>query len=491
MDSKYNKFKEGLGSEKKAVPPELAWENMQEGVYEKMHNLKRATRTRRRLFIGTITGIIMLLLIKFVCTPGDFRNTADFQAGYSEKQPVAAPQSQLGDPSNKIEKASIPLDGDAEDKFDGIREYETINEKGTNKQFDLQNNSDLADSTATNSGNKTLAINNRQSPQALPGKDIVLGSHSIAESADEPDNVATPNNKNSITGLGESIERNDDGTKKNSNYLPSIPLVSLIQNEIVYKPQIADAPDLYFPISSEAIKSKKGDSPQNRISLMGGVTHWSMGFGTFKPERDDFERTVTSVGSSLSYIHRFSNNLELLVGIQYTKLESRFDYMTEIDNYTVILKDTLIQVQSNFITGKQSFVRGDVEVPVNAQRIIRHYNTVQLVQIPLAVGRNWTQADWAYGLYAGATMNISTSQSGRTYYEAGIFDYSGRNTEFINNSWKLHAMLSGRVSYAINERFALSSQFQVQKSVMNWSLENDVSMKPVIYSLSFGIDYIL
>lgn len=84
-----------------------------------------------------------------------------------------------------------------------------------------------------------------------------------------------------------------------------------------------------------------------------------------------------------------------------------------------------------------------------------------------------------------------SSNSGRTISNGQIVDYNGSETSFISNNWKLNALSAFRISYSFSERFAISSGVQLQKSLMNWSLEENIQMRPIIYNIAIGIDYTL
>ncbi|MCB9289495.1 MAG: hypothetical protein H6560_19470 [Lewinellaceae bacterium] len=108
-----------------------------------------------------------------------------------------------------------------------------------------------------------------------------------------------------------------------------------------------------------------------------------MGYSKSKPERYAYERTIISHQVRLHYTHPLKKDLALLLGLQFQQLENRFDWSAAVNDYTITLTDTVVQIQINKLTGEQTVVRGDIELTVPAKRTVRHYNTTQLFQIPL------------------------------------------------------------------------------------------------------------
>ncbi|MCI5080649.1 MAG: hypothetical protein MRY78_03100, partial [Saprospiraceae bacterium] len=250
-------------------------------------------------------------------------------------------------------------------------------------------------------------------------------------------------------------------------------------------PELVQLASLYKPTP------KASTSSTNRIALMSGVTQWTMGYGSEKPERASHEQNIISFQAQLNYIHRLKKDYTLMIGLQFQQLETRFDWSTALDDYTVILKDTIIQVRTNLLTGQQTEVRGDIEVNVPAVRTVRHYNRVQLYQIPIAVGKTWKIRNWQADLMAGTAVNILSENQGRTLYQGELQYYQGTSTRFIENQWAIHGLLMGRVTYQVNDYFGLSAGFQFQKSITNWSAEPDIRMHPNFFSGELGISFML
>jgi len=179
----------------------------------------------------------------------------------------------------------------------------------------------------------------------------------------------------------------------------------------------------------------------------------------------------------------------LLTGLQWQRLESRLDWRTAVEDYQIILQDTIVLVETNSLTGKESKVRGDVTLTVPADRVVRHHNQAQLIQIPLAVGKTWLHRNWQGDLLAGGALAVYTHHQGRTLYREELQDYAGPTTEFSDNQWQFSVVLAGRLTYRINEHLGITAGVQWQRSLSNWSTETNISMHPRVVSGSLGITY--
>ncbi|HKK89171.1 MAG TPA: hypothetical protein VJ917_09995, partial [Saprospiraceae bacterium] len=119
----------------------------------------------------------------------------------------------------------------------------------------------------------------------------------------------------------------------------------------------------------------------------------------------------------------------------------------------------------------------------------KHYNTTRLLQLPLAMGKIWQKNRFQTDLFLGTAVNLSTHSEGRTLYKDQVVNYEGASNAIISNQWSLHALLGSRLTYYINDHVGISTGFQCQKSLTNWSNEENVSMRPMIINWHVGTNY--
>jgi len=118
-----------------------------------------------------------------------------------------------------------------------------------------------------------------------------------------------------------------------------------------------------------------------------------------------------------------------------------------------------------------------------------HYNTTRLIQVPFTVGKTWNWGRWQADLMAGGVLNVQATNAGRTLFEGELIDYDGSSTDFMSNQWKVHGMGAANVTYRLTEHFGITGGVQFQKSISNWSTEEDVSMRPFLIGAQVGLTY--
>jgi hypothetical protein len=214
-----------------------------------------------------------------------------------------------------------------------------------------------------------------------------------------------------------------------------------------------------------------------------------MGYGAERPQRAAYESPLPSWQAGITYLHPLSDRYTVLAGLQWQRLESRFDWSAPVTDYQITLRDTILLVETNSLTGRESKVRGDVTVNVPANRVVRHHNQTQLLQIPVAVGKTWQYRNWQADLLVGGALAVYTQHRGRTLYREELRNYAGPSTDFLRNQWQFSALLAGRLAYRLNEQLSITAGVQWQRSLSNWSTESSISMHPRVISGALGITY--
>lgn len=466
MDSNYDKLKKLLSEDNSPIPPELNWEQMEKGILQKMDELQSdqsiPSNKRRRIKSGLIiTTLCILLLSLFLCTRIKNESVRAVLGNHTTAAHDESPE-QLTQNGASVQFPSSLEDPNCNQPITDNGLVEDILIVPALNQSQDSNRSKRSASLSKNAkGNLNhIKIQNREQDKMDKGEiDLVESPTSI------------------------------DQEKFNSNtpvvLLPTKDLMDVRASKPVNLPDMFQVAPAYKP------DPKHIATPSPRIALMSGLSWWTEGYGSAKPERDQNERSITSFNAQLNYIHTLKKDYTLLIGFQFQQLESRFDWSNTIDDYIITLIDTVMQIQTNSLTGQQSEVRGDVEVNVPAVRTVRHYNQTRLYQIPLAVGKTWTFKNWQADVLFGGSLNFLSENKGRTLYLGEIQDYDGAATDFLENQWNLHGLLMGRLSYRINDHFGLTTGVQFQKSLTNWSTESNIQMRPNVLNWEVGMNYLL
>ncbi|MEL6357008.1 MAG: hypothetical protein AAFQ37_08780, partial [Bacteroidota bacterium] len=266
-----------------------------------------------------------------------------------------------------------------------------------------------------------------------------------------------------------------------------IGLVSSLSNE--------QLPELTTP--ALAVKKVEAIAPATRsissrqIWLGGGVSWWNIGYGNTKPERAEFEQTILSYQGQFNFVQPLKRGLVLHLGLNYLQLNSRFNWSSEIEDYEVVLEDTIVQIQRNVFTGAQTAVRGSLSLMVLAERRVQHYNSMRLFQIPISIGKSWGNDRWQSSVLVGGIINIPLSITGRTLYQGEVVDYDDASMEIWSNKLGFGATLSGGLNYKLTDRFGVTTMLQFQQSITNWSAEQEVNIRPSVLNWSLGLSYTL
>lgn len=454
--------------ENHSLPPELDWEQMESGILNKMEALQPSVKTvgdtsrNRKLTVGA-SFILLLLFIPFICHRANLnkvQNTPIVSQNSSDKK-TSAPQnsatantsiSELATSDDESSNNDADLIKDKINKFNSNPLYPTINnveEKYAHAKNELFNSTELVNSKEPNKQlNPKINIDENIAP---------LVSY----------------NNNNIARI-ESIPA----------FLPARKVFLKTKATVLLLPYN----DSVFTLKSQEIPSRLVQGVK-QIIFLSGLSMSGMGYGNNKPERHSFEKNIPSFSVQINYVQPLKNNFSFLVGLQYQQFENRLNKRESLDDHIITLADTILQVQNNSLTGQQNIVRGDAEVTVTAERNIRHYNKTQIYQIPLAVGKKWSFQKWEANIFIGGAFNIYTQNKGRTLYQNEIYDYDGASTGFMNNQWKINAMASGRLTYKINQSIGITSGLQFQKSISDWSREEDVVMRPQLINMELGMNY--
>lgn len=241
-----------------------------------------------------------------------------------------------------------------------------------------------------------------------------------------------------------------------------------------------------FTILPDLNESKKD---RHLLLVEAGVYWWTQGYGSNTPERASFESSLSSPTLQVQYNRDIGKNYFVLAGFQYQQLRSRFQYSAAIDDYTIQLNDTIVQVQIDAVTGAETIIRGDLDIAVDAERRVQHYNTSNLVKVMLGAGKSWHTQKWRVDLYVGTTCNVIVNNQGRTLYRGEIIDYDGSSNIVLDNALSFEGFIGARLHYMISRNISITSCLQLQRSITAWSGQTEVSMHPTTDALQVGFGY--
>lgn len=476
------------------LPPGLDWENMKDGIFDKVHSLeqiesiqKNKKDSRRRSWLFFLIFILLIIAVMGL-----------YQKATNNQLPEARDVVKLPENSNNMEVIAPTNHGNSAATSDVVR---SINRSAKKNLEDNPNNPDLAieglgpDMESKKSVGSQMEINQLSASKHLNENDALSDELNL-------DSHSTPNGSFNLKETN-SIQPNHTIEQSNvtpiagiepSSVLPKIaelqPLQKSAFDQLEYKDVNLSLFDFQRMNGEEGPDISRSRS-SNQFILEGGITFWNEGYGNNKPERDQYETPLASFQLQGHYIRNFKGNYFVMAGIQFQQLENRFEYNNTIPDYKVILKDTIVQVQRNLVTGEQNVIYGDVEQFVQAERRIKHYNQSRLFKASLALGKSWRFKSFQTDIYLGGGLNVLVHNQGRTLFNETILDYNGTSNSLYQNQGAIDGMVGARFHYFLSQNIGIATGFQAQKSLMNWSAQNGTSFYPMTFSLQVGLSYSL
>lgn len=487
MDSKNDKIKGLFSKDHASLPPELAWEQMEDGILKKMEELESAKITVAKPSlqekVGRIIAWFFLSMYLFQSTPSTTEELYLTPSSHQKLLENSATETQSIDLTTQLQQFA-PFSPSNQQISKNTPTPPSPNWPHTTDRTDLSTAEQQKALSTLNRKDQEVSLSNPPQGQQLAATLKTAASITVEETS----NTSTKK-LNELAAPTTPLFPKESQEQRKSYLALSVPLRS---------PEAIDFsnPSFVFPtlpalqtIEVGTTESQNNRKIKGRIVVLSGLSTWNMGYGSTEPERQPYEASLRSFSGQFNYIHTLKKNYTLLVGLQHQQLESRFDWSKDLEDYTITLTDTVLQIQTNTLTGQQTITRGDVELNVPATRIVAHYNTSRLYQIPIAAGKTWGFKNWQADVLLGGTINIFTNNKGRTLYQGEIVDYNDASTPFLDNRWTINGLLTGRMTYQISERFGITAGIQFQKSLSNWSGEDNIQMRPAIWTGELGVSF--
>jgi hypothetical protein len=437
MASDFDHIKNKMSEESNSVPHSLDWERMENGIFQKMQDIQESESGN---YDKLKTIVFLLLCLLTICNRSQRIFLSPEYAYSIQNEP--SPKNNTVTP--KSTTPSINSENNA--KLQTLNKQSTLKQMSKNRSFD-----------------------------ALPTK---------SEQISKQSNFSAP--KTIKNNLQKSLLKNKEQLVPIST--PTT-ITSPLPNKVFFVENTSEEIAITDKTISVPQKNNTATPLKNRIHLSSGIGFWDNNFGNIIPEYASFEQTILSYYGALHFTREMKTNYFFSLGIQYQQLESRLDWTTMIEDYEIILEDTIKTIQNNLITGEVQTIRGDVSFNVNAQRNVRHFNKIQLYQVPLAVGKRWKFKNWESSIQIGAALNLASFYQGRTIQSGQVIELQKNSNPLIENQWKIHAIAGGQISYFLNNHIGISANIQYQRSLANWSKNSEVNMFPTILNLGLGMNY--
>ena len=500
------------------LPEGFGWEEMREGIFEKMANIAEPEKEKKRFGYWKLTffllGMIATLLLGVVF---HFVNNEPQALENKEETIIAiSPSSQLVNP---IEA------GNSLSKQEQLTPKEIANQTlhiTENQPADLSNHQKESirvgpeeKSTADlKTNNKTeRKETNRNSPNSAEKLRIIDDENNLrnnnlnSEVAIKIANIKISKQENTSLGF-EKVELSTETTPLtafNNNQKQQQVAESIIKAKnskpiwVLRTLEKKDFKSLNYhrlpiinllSLSNPLVVEKREDISRFSIAIGVGLNYWTPNWGNSRgsQERATYEKALVGSTYSMQLDYRLKRQWSLGTGLTHTRYYSKFDY-NKTDNYQKVKKNALVEIQINTVTGDSTQLFGDRTIKVNRQRQVVHYNTFQKWSIPLVVKHSLRAQKMEYAFGVGSILTLSTKTVGKTINKE-VQDYNSISPIY-QSGFEVGALGTFDINYHLSKRYYMGIQFSGIKSLKNWSSENEVDLKPIIFNsqLTLGLKF--
>ncbi len=222
--------------------------------------------------------------------------------------------------------------------------------------------------------------------------------------------------------------------------------------------------------SNNAIHDKKNIlGPRFGLTFQGGIGYSDRSFssssqqdGQLLVSRNSTETPLETTHLGTALVYRYNKNLELTLGLRYTNITERFDYVNIQDSYLTEHGTLFYRINAD---GEQEPVEGSLVVTERTYINKRIYNRYGLLDIPLTLVFFLSRDQWKAGLKAGLAFNISLDASGQFLNrENNVVDInrpSANTPGFYSSNIGWSYLFGLSLGYELNDRWSLRFDPQI------------------------------
>ncbi len=483
--------------EESPLPEGFGWDDMQEGIFEKMENLTIPKKEPKQFGYWKLTFFLFGMLAMLGLTVL-FHLVTDTQKEEIIQRESLVLLSALNSATKTVEKT----------KTTTKKEY-SYPEKSTEVSLNTDQNYPTeiiskSEEKATNSltstslsAKETAKIDKREINGIAPNR--LNNQFSIPKKeAGELEKIVPINQHNNISpnikNVGQEtkpapptafnnymISEKTENSRPNNQQRESIWTLTSLRKEPL-KPLdylhliILDTLSLSNPLAVE----KRNHQTRFSMAFGAGVNYWTPNWGgtTGSQERATYEKALIGTTYSLQLDYQLKPNWALASGIVWSRNYSKFDYY-QTDTYQKVKQAAVVEIQVNTFTGDSTQIYGDQTVNVERTRKVVHYNSFQKWAIPVSIKYSLRHRQMEYTFGIGTMFTLSTKTTGKTFNQT-ITDYNAANPIY-KTGLEIGAMGSFDLNYHFSNKYFIGAQLSAVKSLGNWSQTEEVMLKPMIF----------
>ncbi len=530
------------------LPDEFSWDNMQSGIYEKMSDKALLNRSSsNKVFIGFFFGAALLMttsIFYLVFTDqGQHKNLISQAIIHKEaesqskiKTDWARQIDQQTNNENSIINGSLKPEQSNSYQSATIKQHrkeEVLKSSSDNKSKVNQEDSNIQlgetriktsiKSTTSQHKYKGIDPSNQLKQKGSPIKPLAKSAAAETHKRKSPLHGVTAGTSNMVAGsISNQLSDNNNQTRIVNVNAPSVsaPVTfntdldligrSTIDNRVNddklgYSSvrSVIDVAQLGLTILAplahehEQISIPKFDiikvieSPIKDRFLLSfglGANVLDLNVSDLPEGSEQASNEKTRVGrfGSVGLSYKFNKSFFVSTGVQYSQLTSRFNKIS-IRNYTELHTDQLVEEQTNPITGSIVNIYKDVELNVTETRRVQHYNSFDMLSLPIILGYRFDRDYFSPYIGIGGIYNLSLKTKGKTEIGGKILDYSdGLESPYKSRSG-FSPVLQAGLDYRIGQHLTFGLQMFYQHSLSKWNTAGTYAARPRLLNLGVKI----
>jgi len=351
-----------------------------------------------------------------------------------------------------------------------------------------------------------IDIRNSASNNSLNGNELsderLINGLSTVKDFEAKDSMQSKRNRDQV---GIDVKNSNNINSLDNKELPDKPLINglstvnnqtrnnITNTENLVRPLIADASYLSLPIHEMTVpeivttETKITHDKKWYIGIAFGVNSLS-NHNAYKPngEIQDFVKAKTGNQVGLDLGYKLNNHLKLNAGIAYQELYQELNREWQYQEERLI-EDTIILIEHNSITGKDTEIIGDALVVDTIFRKVVDPQLFYTLNLPITLGYYNKIRNWEFGINAGVKLIYLKSYSGSYLDDEALVTYNLEDQVYQDGlHWSL--MAGVETQYELGNDFYLGASISLSKQMSDWRMDQNANSKPVVYQadISFG-----
>lgn len=409
------------------VPSDLAWENMEEGIYAQMQDKKSKCRG---LWLWLSGGLFLIILLASILS---------FLTDENKTTKNILVQNNKNSINQNTETAQVRSNSIAtkESKKLSLSNPNEENQNSIAVESHSTNTNSLIKNQTTNNQTKTLT------PSQKTSKDY--------SNIDQDElNIQTPINAN-VINYNKEVKSEKVRLQSPAEHLSISQINSIAANIFLYQRELIENPKILHTVSSTFDQTIQQNTKYS-LSLLGGTTLNS----GYKIDKGDtqFHSSLPGYNIRLALAAQKENGWGFTFGIGHSLLVEKFD-LDLIDSISIV-RNVLVQSLTNSITGSVSHNHADTNIIGIRDRRELSYNTINTLSLDASIfksidlGEKWSLAP-KVGLQYSRIIDIKGKALDA---EGDIISYDNSNNSIHKNL--MSGALGLGINYKLSKKFYLS-----------------------------------